>query len=94
MGMISPLCKGHRGGALSISSSSALYSSWGRGSSAAAEASATGTLGWAPAAAIGEAPAAGELWPAAELGPTASMAPGVEVSVGEVGPWHTRDRKE
>ena len=32
-GMISPLGKGHRGGALSISNSSALDNSWGKGSS-------------------------------------------------------------
>ena len=65
--MISPLGRGHRGGTLSITSSWALYSRWGRGTTAT-EGRTTGTLGSAPAAAT-EGAAAAEGLAAAELGP-------------------------
>ena len=58
--MISPLGRGHRGGALSISSDNALDSSWAGEATAAAEGSATGVLGPATVAAPGvEVPVGG-----------------------------------
>ena len=82
--MISPLGRGHRGGALNISSGSALDGSWGRGG-VGGRGCTEATLG--PAAAVGGCAAAA-------LGQTTAAAPGVEVSVGGVGLWHTCGRKE
>ena len=84
--MISPLSRGHRGGTLNITSSWALYSIWGRGTTAT-EGCTTGTLGSAPAAAT-EGAATAEGLAAAELGPD------VEVPAWEMGPWRTRSLKE